>query len=176
MVRDKGIIELGAAWARLRKQYSDLHLLLVGPFEEQDPVPQTVRHQLEADPRVHVMGADWDTPPLYSIMDVVALPTYREGFPNVPLEAAAMNVPVVATRIPGCVEAVEDEVTGILVPPRDPVRLAEAISRYLESPQLRREHGVAARRRVLLMFRPEDIWVAMLKEYGRLLSLSAPRA
>ena len=176
IVRDKGIVELAAAWAQVRERFSDLHLLLVGPFEEQDPIPQPIRRQFETDPRVHLIGADWNTPPLYSIMDLVTLPTYREGFPNVPLEAAAMTVPVVATRVPGCVEAVVSGITGMLVPPRDPSALAQAITRYLEDSQLRREHGIAGRQRVLLNFRPEDIWAAMYEEYRRLLFLHMPQS
>jgi glycosyltransferase involved in cell wall biosynthesis len=175
VVRDKGIVELATAWSSLRERFGDLHLLIVGPLEEHDSIPPIIRRQLEEDSRVHLIGAEWDTPALYSIMDVVTLPTYREGFPNVPLEAAAMSVPVVATRVPGCVEAVEDGVTGILVPPRDPAALAEAISRYVMDPRLRYEHGAAGRNRVLLDFRPDDIWAAMYEEYQRLLRSYARR-
>jgi glycosyltransferase involved in cell wall biosynthesis len=171
IVRDKGIVELGAAWARLREAHPDLHLLMVGPFEPQDPIPTELRMLLESDPRAHLLGANWNTPPLYSIMDVLALPTYREGFPNVPLEAAAMEVPVVATRIPGCVDAVEDQVTGTLVPARDARTLVAAIEAYLNSPDLRRLHGAAGRRRVLRDFRQECVWEAIYQEYRRLLGL-----
>src|SRR5690606_1224468 len=119
IVRDKGVVELVQAWSELRETHPDLHLLIVGPFEPQDPVPEAVARRLREDPRIHPVGLDWNTPPLYTAMDVVALPSYREGFPNVPLEAAAMELAVVATRIPGCVDAVVDGCTGTLVPPRD---------------------------------------------------------
>lgn len=169
LVRDKGVEELEAAWQSLRAEYPDLHLVLVGPLEPQDPVPRQVRARLEADPRVHLAGMDWETPPYYAAMDIVAMPTYREGFPNVPLEAAAMELPVVATRVPGCVDAVEDGITGTLVPARDADALAAAIRRYLEDPELRRRHGMAGRLRVLRDFRQELIWEAMHQEYRRLL-------
>jgi glycosyltransferase involved in cell wall biosynthesis len=120
---------------------------------------------LRADPRVHLTGVEWDTPPLYAAMDVVALPTYREGFPNVALEAAAMALPIVATRVPGVVDAVQDEVTGTLVAPRDAAALAGALQRYLGDPALRDRHGQAARRRVLAEFRREAIWEATAAEY-----------
>lgn len=177
LVRDKGIIELAGAWNHLRTDYPDLHLLMVGPFEPQDPIPAEIRKGLQADPRVHWAGMDWNTPPLYSVMDVLALPTYREGFPNVLLEAAAMELPVVATKVPGCVDAVEDGVTGTLVPKKESGALSTAIGRYLKDPQLRRRHGVAGRERVMRDFRPEDIWEATYREYCRLLKtrgLSVP--
>lgn len=91
IVRDKGIVELANAWQRLRDEHADAYLLLVGPPETEDPVPAAVLDQLRNDPRVRLVGEDWNTPPLYSAMDLVVLPTYREGFPNVPLEAEGGN-------------------------------------------------------------------------------------
>jgi lipopolysaccharide/colanic/teichoic acid biosynthesis glycosyltransferase len=169
IVRDKGIVELAEAWRVLRGEFPDAHLLLVGPIELQDPVPAEIVAFLRDDPRVHLMGMDWDTPPLLAAMDVLALPTYREGFPNVPLEAAAMELPVVATRIPGCVDAVADGVTGTLVPPRDSASLAAALRSYLADPELRDRHGRAGRARVLGEFRREIIWEAIHSEYEELL-------
>lgn len=168
VVGDKGIVELEAAWHRLREAFPEVHLLLVGPFEPQDPVPADVEARLRRDPCVHLAGMDWNTPPFYAAMDVVALPTYREGFPNVPLEAAAMRLPVVATRIPGCVDAVEDGVTGMLVPARDAAALTEALRAYLSDAGLRARHGAAGRARVLRHFSPEVIHEALYAEYVRL--------
>lgn len=170
LVRDKGVVELEAAWHRLRTEYPDLHLLLVGPFEPQNPIPADVRARLEGDPRVHLAGMDWETPPYYAAMDLVVLPTYREGFPNVPLEAAAMGLPVVATRIPGCVDAVQEGVTGTLVPVKDTDALASAIRQYLDDPMLRRDHGAAGRERVLRDFRQEVVCEAMYQAYSSLLA------
>jgi glycosyltransferase involved in cell wall biosynthesis len=160
---------LAAAWRLLREEYPEAHLLIVGPFETRDPIPAEEVASLHADSRVHLTGVDWNTPPLYSAMDVVALPTYREGFPNVPLEAAAMGLPVVATSVPGCIEAVHDGVTGLLIPPRDSAALAAALSSYLDDQDMRIEHGRAGRERVLQEFRQEELWEAILEEYRRLL-------
>ena len=169
LVREKGVAELAEAWRRLREEHPRLHLLVIGPEEEADALPASVLAALRADARVHLTGPDWNTPRLYAAMDVVALPTYREGFPNVPLEAAAMELPVVATAVAGCVEAVRDGVTGTLVPPRNPAALAVALRRYVSEPALRARHGAAGRRRVLAEFRQEAIWEALANEYRRLL-------
>ena len=109
-------------------------------------------------------------PELFSALDLVVLPSYREGFGNVLIEAAAMGVPVVATSIPGCVDAVRDNVTGTLIPPHDAFELARGIERYMNDSELRRKHGVRARERVLRDFRAEPIWEFISAEYNALLS------
>jgi len=169
IVRSKGLVDLAKAWVRLRADFPALHLLLVGPLEPQDPIPRDVEASLRKDSRVHLIGEEWDTPALYAAMDVFVLPTYREGLPGVLLEAAAMHVPVVATNVTGCVDVVQNGVTGLLVPPHDPESLARAISTYLKDPELRRASGADARERVLTNFRREAIWEALYQEYVRLL-------
>lgn len=164
-VKDKGIAELYAAWQKLRNEFSDLHLLLVGDFEPQDPVSREIQVSLRNDQRVHMTGWIADTALVYSIMNVLILPTYREGFPNAPLEAAAMSLPVVATDVPGCVDAVQDGVTGTLVPARNADALTKAIEMYLNDSELRTQHGSAGRKRVLRDFQPEMIWEALYDEY-----------
>jgi glycosyltransferase involved in cell wall biosynthesis len=170
VVRDKGIAELVNAWRALRDRYPELHLMLVGPFEPQDPIPSDTDIMLRSDPRVHIVGCDWDTPGYYAAMDIFVLPSYREGFGLAALEAAAMSLPVVATRIPGCVDAVVDGVTGVLVEPRDADQLADALRIYIEDPKLRQEHGKAGRTRALGEFQPETICQATFGEYERLLA------
>jgi glycosyltransferase involved in cell wall biosynthesis len=124
---------------------------------------------LRADTRVHFVGDLDDPAPWYSIFELVALPTYREGFPNVPLETASMELPIVTTNVPGCVDAVIDGTTGTLVPPYDAHALELALDRYLGDPDVRRQHGLAGRERVLNEFRQEVIWEAIYQEYCRLL-------
>jgi glycosyltransferase involved in cell wall biosynthesis len=169
VVRDKGWVELATAWRVLRDRFPAAHLLVVGPFESTDPVPDDVVELLGTDPRIHHVGFQLDPAPFYAAMDVLVLPTYREGFPVVPLEAAAMGLPVVATRVPGCVDAVVDGVTGTLVAPRDSGRLFEAVARYLEDPQLRADHGAHARERAVRDFSQLALWDETLALYRRLL-------
>lgn len=168
-VADKGFAELAGAWKHLRGSDPRLHLMLAGDEDEDDPMPAEMMAAFRSDPRVHQTGFHPNMPLLYSAMDVVALPTYREGFPNVALEAAAMALPIVATSVLGCVDAVQDGVTGTLIPARDSVALADALRRYLAAPHLRTTHGAAARRRVLADFRPEAIWEAIAAEYRDLM-------
>jgi glycosyltransferase involved in cell wall biosynthesis len=170
IVWSKGIVQLAQAWSDLRDEFPDLHLLMVGPIEPEDPLSSKVWEQLRKDQRIHLIGEEWDTPPLYAAMDLFVLPTYREGLPIVLLEAAAMHLPVVATRVSGCVDVVADGITGTLVPPYDSRKLAEAIRSYVKDPQLRRQHGFAAREHVAREFTQEQIWVAMYQEYARCLS------
>jgi glycosyltransferase involved in cell wall biosynthesis len=169
IVRDKGMAELADAWRVLRGQFPNLHLLLIGPFEPQDPVPADVELLFRHDPRIHLAGMVDDAAPYYAAMDLCVLPSYREGLPSAPLEAAAMRLPVVATRITGCVDAVLDGATGTLVPPRDAAALTAAVAAYLNDPSLRRGHGAAGRDRVLRQFQPQAIWEALYRQYVRLL-------
>jgi glycosyltransferase involved in cell wall biosynthesis len=172
LVRDKGIIELADAWSKLRLRYENAYLLISGPEERGDPVPQQVMETLRNDPRVKFTGLLSRSAMArhYRIMDLVVLPTYREGFPNVVLEAGAMQLPVVATRVTGCVDAVVSGVTGELVPRKDTSALEAAIGHYIDDPSLRLLHGKAGRERVLKSFTQESIWEAHHNEYLRLLS------
>jgi len=169
IVRDKGLIELSQAWRVLREEFPSLHLLVAGPIESEDPLPADVLASLQSDPRVHLAGPIRDMPSLYRALDFLVLPTYREGFGVVLVEAAAMEVPAIATRIPGCVDAVRDGETGVLVPPRDAGALASAMRAYVNDASLRRRHGEQGRQRVLRDFDPDMMRATLFQDYQRLL-------
>ena len=168
VVREKGICELHRAWRDLRERCSSAYLMSVGPCEAVDPIPYETWEALTADPRVRVIGLDWNTAPLYAAMDVLCLPSHREGCPNVPLEAAAMQLPVVAFRVPGVVDTVQDGVTGRLVEPLQVNALADALHTYLSNAALRQQHGAAGRRHVIALFRRELVWSALTDFYASL--------
>lgn len=165
IVRDKGVVELVAAMRRV----PGAHLVLVGPFEDGDPVPAETRAEIERNPRIHVTGMVEDTAPYLHAMDVLALPTYREGFPNVVLEAGAAEKPVVATRATGVVDAVVDGVTGLLSDIGDVEGLAANIVRVLEDKDLARRLGQAGRERAERDFQPERIYRELEQLYIELL-------
>ncbi|HEY9639419.1 MAG TPA: glycosyltransferase family 4 protein [Coleofasciculaceae cyanobacterium] len=177
LVQDKGVIELAEAWKTLRQEFPDLHLLMVGRFEAHDPLPLWVEQLLKDDERIHLTGVELDTPPLYTAMDIFVLPSYVEGFANVNLESAAMQLPVVTTNAVGCIDSIQDGITGTLIPAQDVAALVEALRLYLKNPELRLQQGIAGRKRVLQEFRQEAIWEAMYQEYAQLLEkqgLSVP--
>ena len=167
--QDKGIAELVEAFAMVREGHPETHLLLVGDYETGDPVGESIRTCVEADPRILTPGFLPDPAPAYALMDVLAFPSHREGFPNVPLEAAAAGLPVVGARATGTVDAVVDGQTGTLFPVGDVATLAHALDQYLADPNLRHNHGVAGRARVERHFTNERVWDALFEEVDRLL-------
>ena len=168
MVKDKGIEELIRAWEVVSKK-EKAKLILVGPIEERDAVDKGIIKSIKSSNDIHWVDFTRDTPSYYNAFDFLVLPTYREGFPNVPLEAAAMGIPTIATNVPGCIDAVVHQHTGILVPAKDSVRLADAMLRYLRNDGLRKKHGQQARARVLEFFQPEKIWEENYKLYLNML-------
>jgi glycosyltransferase involved in cell wall biosynthesis len=169
MVRFKGVPDLIAAFKRLKADFPGLILLLVGPFENYERFDPELYAEITQDPQIVPTGFLEDTPAVYPLMNVLALPSYREGYGYVLMEAAAMEVPSVATRIVGCVDAVVDGVTGTLVPPGNVSALTEALRSYLTNLDLCRKHATAGRERVVRDFRPEPIWEALYQEYLELL-------
>lgn len=169
ITRDKGMHELASAWRQLARQYPSLHLLLVGPFETADPLAPGDEQLFRTHDRVHLAGLQQRVAPYFAAMDVCVLPSYREGFGVTNIEASAMELPVVSTAIPGCVDSVVDGVTGTLVPARDVAALVRAVSAYCDDPGVRERHGRAGRARVLKDFRQEVIWSELDQLYRRIL-------
>lgn len=156
LVLAKGFREFVGAARALREALGDrLHVLIVGPSEEgeqRDAVPRDELERIAGAPGFHVLGLRWDVERLYPVMDVLALPSYREGIPRTAMEAAACGVPVVATDIRGCREVVADGGTGLLVPVRRVRELVDAISALLADPARARAMGARGRERVVERF------------------------
>lgn len=136
-------------------------IVLVGPAESSD-VAETLKR---AGVAVKIVGPQRDVAPFYAIADVLLLPTRREGFPNVVLEAGAVGVPVITTDATGAVDSVVDGVTGLVVPVDDGEAMAGAVEKLAKSLSIRKDMGKAAKRRVEAEFRPEFIWSGLAAVY-----------
>jgi glycosyltransferase involved in cell wall biosynthesis len=175
VTRDKGISELADAFSRIKATDSDAYLVVVGPTEpERDPLPAALLLALESDERIKMTGYDADPEKYLAMADLLCLPSYREGFPNVVIEAGALGVPTVGTSINGLRDAVVDGVTGMLVPPKNATALAGALASLLRNRPKRKQMGSAARERVRSLFDSRVVNRRVLEEYERLLKNRNP--
>lgn len=153
---DKGIDTLLAAVDRCARRHPDLRLLLVGADEGVDPRARAPR--LFEQGQAHVVGPVDDLAGYYAAMDVLVLPSRREGLPNVVLEAAAAGLPSIVTDATGVVDSVVHDQTGLVVPVDDVEALAEALDRLVGDHALRARLGAGARRRIEEEFSQEQVW------------------
>jgi glycosyltransferase involved in cell wall biosynthesis len=163
--RDKGLPELMEAFDLILLTEPSTHLLLVGWFDAaEDALDAGLRDRILSHPRIHCTGFVADTTPYYRAMDVMVLPTWREGFPNAVLEAAACGIPVVTTESTGARDAVVAEVTGLLIPPGYPEAIYESVIKLLRDTERRLRMGRAARAWVMEHYSEERV-LGMTAEY-----------
>lgn len=169
ITKDKGVSDLVAALQRIFQKYVDVHLLLVGPFEpERDPLPTATLEYIKFEPKIKVIGYTSEPERFLAISDIFCIPSYREGFGTVVIEAAAMGVPAVGTKIVGLVDSIVDGKTGILVPPRNLDKLVEALLLLLSNDTLRNKMGEKARQRANKFFDEQLVSQYVLNEYDKL--------
>jgi glycosyltransferase involved in cell wall biosynthesis len=166
LTRDKGVDTLIKAMDLLEQDRVPAQLLVVGPQNEPDSTAYLgtltcMGHHVVAVGRVE------DVRPYFALMTVHALPSLREGFPNVVLEASAMGLPTVTTDATGAIDSVRDRETGLIVRAQDPRGLADAIETLLADPARAGNYGVEARQWVIDDFQPESV-VARLLAFGRI--------
>jgi glycosyltransferase involved in cell wall biosynthesis len=170
-VPDKGIETLLKAWRALRTRLPGAALLLVGERESSHPIAESLWAEIANDPRISVTrGFPGQMPEIYSTIDVLVLPTLREGLPGVLLEAGAMEIPVVATRATGCIDAVLDGETGVLVRVDSADELAAAILNLAGREDFRGTLGVRARKHIAANFSEQTVSVRLADAYWQLLS------
>ncbi|BDG45216.1 glycosyltransferase family 4 protein [Saccharococcus caldoxylosilyticus] len=169
LTRDKGIEELIKAFKIVKKDIKDLRLLIVGDFEEGDPVSDATKKEINHNKHIYKLGFLKNPIPYYYIMDVFVFPTHREGFGNVSIEAAAAELPVVTTDATGAIDTVMDNVTGFVVPVGDYNKMADKISFILKQPSIGRKMGKEGRKRVIEKFRSEIIWGELYNLYSKII-------
>ena len=171
LTSDKGLPELMEAFALILRERPDAYLMLVGWFDAaEDAVERSVRERIESHPRVVLTGFVLDTSPHYRAMDMMVLPSWREGFPNAILEASATGVPVVSTFSTGACDAVVPGVTGILVPPGYPRAISAACLELIQDAERRRRMGSSAREWVREHFSKERVLGLTVDFYSHLMS------
>lgn len=182
LVKDKGINELVRAFSVLAKgikhaaegDSQDEHLavpklLLVGPFEEDlDPLlPETVE-EIKTNANIFCLGFQQDVRPYFAVSDALVFPSYREGFPNVVLQAGAMDLPSIVTDINGCNEIIEEGKNGMVIPVKDTAALQQAMENMMRDTDLYHSMKVNSRPLIESRYRQEVVWHALLEEYDRM--------
>lgn len=169
LTRDKGLMDLSRAFAKVAEQKSNIHLFVVGPDEENFEIEFTnLARQFQG--QVHRIGFTHCPEDYMSASDVFCLPSYREGFGTVIIEAAATGIPAIASRIYGITDAVEDGVTGILHQPTSDSEMAEAMFLLASNHDLRQRMGTAARERVINKFSETRVTKAFSDFYRKMVS------
>ena len=170
LVQEKGYPEVFEAAAQLRDRCPQVRVAVIGPDEPDKADAITSADRAVAERAgVRFLGYREDVVRLYRAMDVHVMASHREGFPRSPMEASAMGVPVIATDIRGCRQAVEHGTTGLLVPVRDPGALASALASLVEDPAERRRLGQSARLKAQRDFDQRTCVDITLRAYRRLL-------
>lgn len=172
MLWDKGLAEFVEAARRLKAEGRNIRFLLAGDPDPGNPAacsPEDLKAWVEEGVVEH-LGHVADMPRLLGEVDVVALPSYREGLPKTLIEAAGCALPLVTTDVPGCREVVTHEVDGLLSPVREWQGLHAAIARLDDDAGLRRRLGAAAREKALNLFDEQIVLARTLEVYGELLN------
>lgn len=168
LTRDKGVFDLARAFRQLAARRPDIFLLLVGPDEE--GLEPKLRETLGAhQARARFIGYTHEPERFFAAADILSLPSYREGFGNVIIEAAACVVPSIAARTYGITDAVIDSVTGLLHTPGDAEELTTMLERLVDDEALRTRLGQHAQERVKQEFTQELVCGALLHHYEALL-------
>ncbi|MFT7082806.1 MAG: glycosyltransferase involved in cell wall biosynthesis [Nonlabens sp.] len=172
LVGDKGINELIEAYTQLRKAFpaKDTTLLLVGPFEHDlDPLQESTLQAIDRNASIISVGYQQDVRPYFAMSDALVFPSYREGFPNVVMQAGAMGLPCIVTDINGCNEIIEHKVNGIIISSKDAVSLTAAMSQLLSSDPTMNLLSSNARKMIVERYERREVWEALLQEYQSLL-------
>lgn len=165
LVRDKGVNELVEAFSSVSNKYPNIKLLLVGPFEKEgNKLSRETLSAIDRNQSIIAAGIQDNIPEILSATDVFILPSHREGFGLSLMEAGAMGVPSIATNIIGCNEIIENEKTGLLIPPYSAVAIEEAIERLFIDKSLYESIHHRCRDSIISRYEQRHLW-SFFKDY-----------
>jgi glycosyltransferase involved in cell wall biosynthesis len=165
--KEKGLDELVSSF---RKLSSHTRLLIVGGMDDSSPISSTLFRLINEHSRIHWLGFQEDIRPVLRVSDVLVLPSYREGFPNVVLQAGAMQLPVIASDVNGCNEVIVPGLNGWLVKPKDMENLNQKMKMaFGTNRDTLKNMGLEARKIIKEEFEQKKHWERMKKFYNNLL-------
>lgn len=176
LVKDKGIEELIAAFRILKKTVGSVRLLLVGPFEpERDPLSTQILAEIRSSEDIIHVDFQQDVRPYFAISHALVFPSYREGFPNVPMQAGCFHLPSIVTNINGCNEIIQHGKNGLLVPPKDAAALKNAMELLVTNRSLYASLQENARKLISDRYEQKHFWKILLREYQEQLTAHVPQ-
>lgn len=165
---DKGINELITAFLLISKKRSNVKLLIVGAEESTDPLQESTSFEILSHINILSVGFQEDVRPFLAIADVFVFPSYREGFPNVVMQAGAMELPSIVTDINGCNEIIIEGENGLIIPVKDSNAVYESMKKVMEDSSLRTYMKKNARPMIVSRYEQEVLWKELLSEYQKL--------
>lgn len=171
LVGDKGINELVEAFVNLeRDAVNSIKLLLVGPYESEfDPLEENTLQLIAENRNIISVGFQKDVRPYFAISDALVFPSYREGFPNVVMQAGAMELPSIVTNISGCNEIISEGINGTIIPVKDIEATKEGMKCLLEDKEYYNQLKVNSRQMISDRYEQKVVWNALLEEYNELI-------
>lgn len=169
LVQDKGINELLYAFQMLSEKISTVKLLLVGFFEKElDPLNFVSERILAGNKSIIYAGFQKDVRPYFAISDALAFPSYREGFPNVVMQAGAMGLPSIVSDINGCNEIIIEGENGTIIPVKNENALYDAMLKFMEDKAYYNKLKEKSRQMIADRYEQKMVWEALLDEYRSL--------
>jgi len=169
LVRDKGINELIEAFCLLK--IPNVKLLLVGSFEQElDPLKQNVFNEIKNNSNIIHVGFQKDVRPYFAVSNALVFPSYREGFPNVVLQAGAMSIPSIVTNISGCNEIITDGFNGIVIEAKNSNSIYNGMKLILNDITLYNKFQKNSRHLIQEKYEQKIVWEALKEEYLNIIS------